>query len=42
VGLRDGLDDVEERKFFTLPGPELRPLSLYTDWVWGRGCLLNV
>jgi hypothetical protein len=28
VGPRDGLDDVEERKFLTLPGLELRPLDL--------------
>jgi hypothetical protein len=27
VGTRDGLDDVEKRKFLTLPGPELRPLG---------------
>jgi hypothetical protein len=26
VGLRAGLDDVEKRKFLTLPGLELRPL----------------
>jgi hypothetical protein len=28
VDLRDGLDDVENRKFLTLPGLELRPLCL--------------
>jgi hypothetical protein len=28
VGPRAGLDDVEKRKFLTLPGLELRPLSL--------------
>jgi hypothetical protein len=27
VGHRDGLADVEKRKFLTLPGLELRPLS---------------
>jgi hypothetical protein len=27
VNPRAGLDDVEKRKFLTLPGPELRPLS---------------
>jgi hypothetical protein len=27
VDLRAGLDDVEERKFFILPGLELRPLG---------------
>jgi hypothetical protein len=27
VGLRAGLDDVENRKFLTLPGLELRPLG---------------
>jgi hypothetical protein len=27
VGLRAGLDDVEKRKFLTLPGLELRPLG---------------
>jgi hypothetical protein len=27
VGPRTGLDDVEKRKFLTLPGPELRPLG---------------
>jgi hypothetical protein len=27
VGPRTGLDDVEKRKFLTLPGLELRPLS---------------
>jgi hypothetical protein len=27
VDLRDGLDDVEKRKFWTLPGLELRPLG---------------
>jgi hypothetical protein len=27
VGPRAGLDDVEKRKFLTLPGPELRPLG---------------
>jgi hypothetical protein len=38
VGHRAGLDDVEKRKFCTLPGLELRPLGLqavasrYTDW----------
>jgi hypothetical protein len=32
VGPRAGLDDVEKRKFFTLPGLELRPLSRYTDY----------
>jgi hypothetical protein len=38
VGLRAGLDDVEERKFLALPGLELRPsiaqpiASLYTDY----------
>jgi hypothetical protein len=26
VDLRAGLDDLEKRKFFTLPGFELRPL----------------
>jgi hypothetical protein len=35
VGLRAGLDDVEKRKFLTLPGLELRPLGRparrYTD-----------
>jgi hypothetical protein len=29
VGPRAGLDDVEKRKFLTLPGLELRLLSLY-------------
>jgi hypothetical protein len=28
VGPRAGLDDVEKRKFLTLPGPELRPLCV--------------
>jgi hypothetical protein len=38
VGLRAGLDDLEERKFLTLPGLELRPsvvqpvASSYTDY----------
>jgi hypothetical protein len=27
VGARAGMDDVEKRKFLTLPGLELRPLS---------------
>jgi hypothetical protein len=27
VDLRAGLDDIEERKFLTLPGLELRPLG---------------
>jgi hypothetical protein len=27
VGLRAGLDDLEKREFFTLPGLELRPLG---------------
>jgi hypothetical protein len=27
VGLRAGQDDVEERKFLTLPGPEFPPLG---------------
>jgi hypothetical protein len=27
VGLRAGLDDLEKRKFLTLPGLELRPLG---------------
>jgi hypothetical protein len=27
VDLRAGLDDLEKRKFFTLPGFELRPLG---------------
>jgi hypothetical protein len=27
VGRRGGLDDVEQRKFLTLPGLELRPLG---------------
>jgi hypothetical protein len=27
MGPRAGLDDVEKRKFLTLPGPELRPLG---------------
>jgi hypothetical protein len=27
VGLRTGVDDVEKRKFLTLPGLELRPLG---------------
>jgi hypothetical protein len=27
VDLRVGLDDVEKRKFFTLPGLEIRPLG---------------
>jgi hypothetical protein len=27
VGLRTGLDGVEKKRFLTLPGPELRPLS---------------
>jgi hypothetical protein len=27
VGLRAGLDDMEKRKFLTLPGLELRPLG---------------
>jgi hypothetical protein len=26
MGPRAGLDDMEERKFFTVPGLELRPL----------------
>jgi hypothetical protein len=36
---RSGLDDMEERKFLTIPGPELRPLghqpvaSRYTEYV---------
>jgi hypothetical protein len=29
VGPRTGLDNVEKRKFLTLPGLELRPLGLY-------------
>jgi hypothetical protein len=28
VDLRAGLDDLEKRKFLTLPGLELRPLNL--------------
>jgi hypothetical protein len=28
-----GLDDLEKRKFLTLPGLELRPLSRYPGWV---------
>jgi hypothetical protein len=39
VDLRAGLDDLEERKFLTLPGLELRPPSIvqpvasrYTDY----------
>jgi hypothetical protein len=41
MGPRTGLDDVEKRKFFTLPGLELRPLrraaSRYTDWaIWKK------
>jgi hypothetical protein len=47
VDPRAGLDDVEKRKFLTLPGLELRPLALqpvasrYTDCaipaiVWRR------
>jgi hypothetical protein len=39
VGPRAGLDDLEKRKFLTLPGLELRPLSVvqpvasrYTDY----------
>jgi hypothetical protein len=31
VGTRAGLDDVEKRKFLTLPGLELRSASHYTD-----------
>jgi hypothetical protein len=31
VGPRAGLDDIEKRKFLTLPGLELRPLGRYTD-----------
>jgi hypothetical protein len=31
VDPRAGLDDVEKRKFLTLPGLELRLLGLYTD-----------
>jgi hypothetical protein len=40
VGFRDGLDDVEKRRFLTLPGIKLRPLgrpariqSLYTLYI---------
>jgi hypothetical protein len=39
VDPRAGLDDVEKRKFFILPGLELRPSVVqlvpgrYTDWV---------
>jgi hypothetical protein len=36
VDPRTGLDDLEKRKFFTLPGLELglvsRPVSHYTDY----------
>jgi hypothetical protein len=34
----DGLDDMEKRKFLTLPGFELRPLGHYTDYaIKGQG-----
>jgi hypothetical protein len=39
VGPRAGLDDVEKKKFLSLPGLEIRPLvvqpvaSRYTDYV---------
>jgi hypothetical protein len=49
VGPRACLDDVEKRKFLTLPGLKLRPLgrparsqSLYPlrhEGVWGSGCI---
>jgi hypothetical protein len=32
VDLRAGLDDLEKRKFLTIPGLELRPLGRYTDY----------
>jgi hypothetical protein len=33
VDLRAGLDDLEKRKFFNLPGLELQPVaSCYTDY----------
>jgi hypothetical protein len=33
VGSSVGLDDVEKKKFFTLPGLELQPVaSRYTDY----------
>jgi hypothetical protein len=44
VDLRAGLDDLEKRKFFTLPGLELRPLvdqpvaSRYTDYAIPAVC----
>jgi hypothetical protein len=31
VDLRTGLDDLEKRKFLTLPGLELRPLGRRTE-----------
>jgi hypothetical protein len=38
VGPRAGVDDLEKRKFLTLPGLELRPLgravSRYTDYAF--------
>jgi hypothetical protein len=32
VHSRAGLDEVEKRKFLTLPGLELRPFGRYTDY----------
>jgi hypothetical protein len=32
VDLRAGLDDLEKRKFLTLPGLELRPLASLAIW----------
>jgi hypothetical protein len=34
VGPRAGLDDPEKRKFLTLPGLELRPLSHLARSMW--------
>jgi hypothetical protein len=50
VGFRTGLDDVEKRKFLTLPGLKLRPLgrpaiaSRYTECIsncWYTGVKKN-
>jgi hypothetical protein len=44
VGPGVGLDDVEKRKFFTLPGLELRPLGrpARSLWLYRRRCPCSV
>jgi hypothetical protein len=36
------VDDLEKRKFLTLPGLELRPLGRYTDYVIPAPCIMSV